>query len=79
MSQKTIECRTCAYWQPPGEDAYEISAKRGVALYGQCRRNAPELTRTDGGFRGMWPTTQERQWCGEHADVVREAAPEGAQ
>jgi hypothetical protein len=59
-------CGTCVFW---ASDARE-------PLYGhvnaECRRHAPTVVDSMNGFysRREWPTTINREWCGDHKPVT---------
>jgi hypothetical protein len=52
------KCLTCLWWdvRRSSYGAYEPMTE------GLCRKNTPS---THNGT-GRWPTTDERDWCGEH-------------
>lgn len=59
-------CATCRFWR-----------RRRVAdehdSWGQCRRmppTLPELTDDKLVVAGVWPFTEEQDWCGEWQEVV---------
>lgn len=59
-------CETCPYWS-----AHEP----GVATTGTCRRTSPvppalqeQADWFNNIFAGIWPVTEESDWCGEHPD-----------
>ena len=54
-SRKDERCETCDWWE-------------GDEEFGDCRRNPPFLTRGKTAlykYRGIWPETYKRNWCGE--------------
>jgi hypothetical protein len=54
-------CETCPYWVAPN-----------AAARGTCRRHPPVAGM---GFSAAWPSTTERDWCGEHPARLQAAAP----
>lgn len=54
-------CGSCAFWRR------DKAAEKGID-WGQCRRMPPvlpELRDDKLVFVGIWPYTEERDWCGE--------------
>jgi hypothetical protein len=63
-------CGSCHYWRREG------SRRAG---WGQCRRMPPALpaVRTDKlKLVGVWPVTEERDWCGEWRAASGRAGPD---
>ncbi len=63
-------CATCSFWRRD---------RRGDSgAWGQCRRLPPTLPEIEPDklvHVGVWPHTEERDWCGEWRAVT--AAPDG--
>ena len=59
-------CRTCRYWRTGGRG--DTGRPDGDTGWGQCRRMPPALplVRDDKLLLvGVWPHTEEGDWCGE--------------
>lgn len=77
------KCESCVFWSPPqarfagrsygfegdGNRGRESEKDWASRTLGQCRRNPPQVVRTDAGLRGLWLLTLPQSWCGEHATV----------
>lgn len=60
-------CATCLHWRP------ETTTEPGVD-WGQCRRMPPAMPPIHDEklvHVGVWPHTQETDWCGEWTDRDR--------
>jgi hypothetical protein len=59
------QCRCCFYWERMGQQPKDDGIERG-----KCRINPPWLRPVGAGFVefGMWPTTQEDDWCGKFTE-----------
>lgn len=55
-----VTCFGCAFWDA-GEPSEWQASKR--LLYGTCRLHPPG---TDGQGVTVWPSTESREWCGQH-------------
>lgn len=50
-------CENCRFWVPINEQDAEGT--------GECRRHAPRPS-ADYSRCGIWPSTEQDSWCGEH-------------
>ena len=60
-------CRTCCFWRPGPAD-------ERAAGWGQCRRMPPTLPAIGDDklvHVGLWPHTDEHDWCGEWRPIDR--------
>ena len=54
-------CRSCRFWKP-------LAGSKESSGWGQCKRMPPALPEIKDEklvLAGIWPATDERDWCGE--------------